>query len=310
MRLAPRFTVPAGACVLAVMLAGLMPAQPAGATDVRTTVHAIAARQPAAAARLVAPTDITAAAAELVNVASGRTLWSRELNTERPIASITKVMTAIVVIKSIDLKRKIRVTQAAETYAAENDATTAGLIPGDLLTARQLLEGLLLPSGADAAYLLANSFGPGWRAFVQKMNATARRLGMTDTHFANFDGLPWPTEYSTYSTPHDLMIMAAAAMKLTVFRDIVRQRHDVVAATSEHHRYDWTNTDLLIGRYKGAIGIKTGFTLGAGYCLLFEAVRGKQELVGVVLDSTNTNPSVRFTAATRLLNWGFQDLSG
>ncbi len=310
MRLAPRFTVPAGACVLAVMLAGLMPAQPAGATDVRTTVHASAGRQPAAAARLAAPTDITAAAAELVNVASGRTLWSRELNTERPIASITKVMTAIVVIKSIDLKRKIRVTQAAETYAAENDATTAGLIPGDLLTARQLLEGLLLPSGADAAYLLANSFGPGWRAFVQKMNATARRLGMTDTHFANFDGLPWPTEYSTYSTPHDLMIMAAAAMKLTVFRDIVRQRHDVVAATSEHHRYDWTNTDLLIGRYKGAIGIKTGFTLGAGYCLLFEAVRGKQELVGVVLDSTNTNPSVRFTAATRLLNWGFQDLSG
>jgi serine-type D-Ala-D-Ala carboxypeptidase (penicillin-binding protein 5/6) len=311
MRLAPRLAIPAATCLLAGILAGLLPAaQPAAAAAARASVPATAGRPAATAARLAAPTDITAAAAALLNAASGRALWSREFSTERPIASITKVMTAMVVIKSIDLKRKIRVTQAAESYAADYDATTAGLVVGDVLTARQLLEGLLLPSGADAAYLLANSFGPGWRAFVRKMNATARQLGMTRTHFANFDGLPWPTEYSTYSTAHDLMIMAAAAMKLTVFRDIVRQRHDVVAATSEHHRYDWTNTDLLIGRYSGAVGIKTGFTLGAGYCLLFEAVRGKHELVGVVLDSTNTNPAVRFTAATRLLNWGFQDLGG
>lgn len=311
MRLTLRFTSMAGACALGCTLAGLVPAQQASATAVaHRRVPAAARRQAGAAAGLAAPADITASAAELINAVSGRTLWSRGLNAERPIASITKVMTAIVVIKSLDLKRKIRVTQAAETYAADHDATTAGLIPGDLLTARQLLEGLLLPSGADAAYLLANSFGRGWRAFVRKMNATARRLGMTRTHFANFDGLPWPTEHSTYSTPHDLMIMAAAAMKLSVFRAIVRQSHDLVAATREHHRYYWTNTDLLIGRYRGAIGIKTGFTLGAGYCLLFEAVRGKHELAGVVLDSTNTNPSVRFTAATRLLNWGFRDLTG
>jgi serine-type D-Ala-D-Ala carboxypeptidase (penicillin-binding protein 5/6) len=311
MRLTPRFTVPAAACVLACTLAALVPAQQASATAAaHGSAVAAAGRRPAAATRLAKPADITAGAAELINAVSGRTLWSRELNRQRPIASITKVMTAIVVIKSLDLKRKIRVTQAAVTYAADNDATTAGLVPGDLLTARQLLEGLLLPSGADAAYLLANSYGPGWRAFVRKMNSTARRLGMTRTHFANFDGLPWPTEYSTYSTPHDLMIMAAAAMKLSVFRAIVRQHHDLVVATGEHHRYYWTNTDLLIGRYRGAVGIKTGFTLGAGYCLLFEAVRGKKELAGVVLDSTRTNPSVRFTAATRLLNWGFRDLSG
>jgi serine-type D-Ala-D-Ala carboxypeptidase (penicillin-binding protein 5/6) len=275
------------------------------------TDHAAAAqaRPPTditAAAQARPPTDITAAAAELINATSGRRLWSRGLDTERPIASITKVMTAMVVIKAGQLDRKITVTQAAETYAEENSAGSAGLVPGDVLTTRQLLEGLLLPSGADAAYLLANTYGPGWRAFVRKMNATARKLGMTRTHFDNFDGLPWPTEYSTYSTPHDLMIMAKAAMKLAVFRSIVVQHRYYIEATSQHHEYNWTNTDLLLDRYRGAIGIKTGFTLGAGYCLLFEAKRGKHELLGVVLYSTNYEPGVRFSAAARLLNWGFQ----
>ena len=101
-------------------------------------------------------------------------------------------MTAIVVIRAGHLARKITVTQRAVDYAQEHDATTAGLRPGDVLSAWQLLEGLLLPSGADAAYLLANAYGHGWQEFVRKMNATARALGLTQTHFANFDGLPWP----------------------------------------------------------------------------------------------------------------------
>lgn len=348
MRLMPRLTAAAAACALVGMLTPLALASPAGATAAasQTTVvghspaiglspavrRSTAVRQPPnarqapntrqasvaghaanprqATAKSRVPTDVTAAAAELINASSGRQLWSRGLDIERPIASITKVMTAIVVIKAGELNRKITVSQAAETYAAENGATSAGLVPGDELTTRQLLEGLLLPSGADAAYLLANAYGPGWRAFVRKMNATARKLGMSRTHFANFDGLPWPTEYSTYSTPNDLMIMARAAMKLAVFRSIVTQHRFYIEATSQHHEYHWTNTDLLLDRYRGAIGIKTGFTLGAGYCLLFEARRGKHELLGVVLDSTNTEPGVRFSAAARLLNWGFQDLSG
>jgi D-alanyl-D-alanine carboxypeptidase (penicillin-binding protein 5/6) len=232
-------------------------------------------------------------------------MWSRGLNTRLPIASLTKVMTAMVVLAHGDLNRKIKVTEAAVRYAAQNSATSAALHVGDVLTTRQLLVGMLLPSGADAAYLLANSYGPGWHAFVRAMNATAGKLGMTRTHFANFDGLPWPTPGATYSSPRDLIIMGEAAMRLANFKAIVSQRSYVVRATSEHHRYYWQNSDLLLSRYRGAIGIKTGFTTAAGYCLLFEADRGGTDLMGVVLDSTNTDAAMRFTAAERLLNWGF-----
>jgi serine-type D-Ala-D-Ala carboxypeptidase (penicillin-binding protein 5/6) len=142
------------------------------------------------------------------------------------------------------------------------------------------------------------------------MNAEARALGMTRTHFANFDGLPWPTEYSTYSTPHDLMLLAAAAMKSPAFRQIVSQHRHSIAASRLHHHYYWTNTNLLLGMYRGTIGIKTGFTARAGYCLLFAARRGTHELAGVVLKSTTTSTGERFTAAERLLRWGFSQLSG
>ncbi len=251
------------------------------------------------------PTGVVAGGAELVNAKTGHWLWSRDLDVERPIASITKVMTALVVLQAGDLNRKVRVTEAAERYGRAYDPGSAGLHPGDVLTTRQLLEAMLLPSGSDAAYLLAGSYGRGWRAFVRKMNAAARRLGMTRTHFANFDGLPWPTEYTTYSTPRDLMRLGEAAMKFAVFRQIVAQRSHWIGATRQHHHYYWKNTNLLIGQYRGAIGIKTGFTAGAGYCLLFEARRGSTELMGVVLDSTQTDPGERFTAAADLLTWGF-----
>jgi serine-type D-Ala-D-Ala carboxypeptidase (penicillin-binding protein 5/6) len=253
------------------------------------------------------PAGITATAGELINAASGQRLWGREPNVELPIASITKLMTALVVLSDGDLNRDITVTQAAETYAADNGAGSADLIPGDVLTARQLLDALLLPSGADAAYLLAHAYGP-WRAFVRKMNRLAARLGLKQTHFANFDGLPWPTEYSTYSTARDVVILGEAAMQHALIRQIVSQKAVRLPATGQHHAYRWANTNRLLIRYRGAIGIKTGFTAAAGYCLVFEAKRGAKELMGVVLDSTSTNYYLRFTVAARLLNWGFRQL--
>ena len=104
-----------------------------------------------ASVRAAGPTGVVAVAGELVNVATGSRMWSREKNAELPIASITKVMTAMVVLSQGDLNRKIMVTEAAVSYAQENSAGSAGLVPGDILTASQLLQGLLLPSGADAA---------------------------------------------------------------------------------------------------------------------------------------------------------------
>jgi serine-type D-Ala-D-Ala carboxypeptidase (penicillin-binding protein 5/6) len=251
------------------------------------------------------PTGIQAAGADLVNATTGRRLWSRGLITERPIASITKVMTALVVIRAGHLNRKIRISRAVVTYVQEHDGSSADLVAGDILTARQLLEGMLLPSGCDAAFALAGAYGPGWRAFVREMNATARAMGLHGTHFANFDGLPWPTEYTTYSTPRDLIILGRAAMRLPAFRAIVGQRTYYLPATPQHHAYFWQNNNQLLGSYAGADGIKTGFTLGAGHSLLFEAERHGRTLIGVVLDSSVTNPTASFTAARRLLNWGF-----
>src|SRR6266542_2690986 len=225
----------------------------------------------------------------------------------RPMGSITKVMTALVVIRAGRLSRHIKITRAVRRYIRRHpDARSAGLRVGDVLTARQVLEAMLLPSGCDAALALAKAYGPGRAAFVRKMNATARRLGMLHTHFSNFDGLPLPTEHSTYSTPGDLVILGQAAMDRTVFRRIVHQRSHGIAPTSAHHGYRWKTTNLLLASYPGAIGIKTGSTDAAGYCLLFEAVGSSGTvLIGVVLHSSGTNPMARFTAATRLLNWGF-----
>jgi D-alanyl-D-alanine carboxypeptidase (penicillin-binding protein 5/6) len=241
-----------------------------------------------------------------MNAGDGRRLWSRKLNRRRPMGSITKVMTALVVIRAGHLGRHIRITGGIPAYIRRHpDASSARLRAGDVLTVRQLLNAMLLPSGCDAALALAKAYGPGRHAFVQAMNATARRLGMRRTRFANFDGLPLPTEHSTYSTPRNLITLGRAAMKLAAFRRIAGHRSRRLVATAAHHAYFWQNTNLLLRSYPGAFGIKTGSTDAAGYCLLFEASHHGRTLIGVVLHSSGTNPFTRFRAATRLLNWGF-----
>ena len=221
------------------------------------------------------------------------------------MASVTKVMTALLVLDRGDLGREIKVPKAAVTYAWKYGGETAALRPRDVLTARELLEALLLPSGADAAYTLANAYGPGLHAFLARMNATAAQLGMAHTHFTSPDGLPYPTETSTYSTPADLLRLGLAAMRYPAFRSIVDRSFYHLAKGPGHHGYWWDNTDALIGSYRGAAGIKDGYTDDAGHCLLFEAVRNGRVLIGVVLHSPATGPAAGAQAAARMLNWGF-----
>ena len=255
------------------------------------------------------PSGVAARSAAVENAATGRLLWSRGLNTERPMASITKVMTAFVVIRAGRLDRTITIPSAVIGYVRANHASSAGLRPGDKLTARQLLYALLLPSGADAAYALAKAYGPGLAAFVAKMNATARLLGLRRTHFSNFDGLPYPTSYSDYSTAANLLVLARAAMLLPAFRAIVDRRGYRLAAGSGHHAYRWTNLNPLIGRYPGAIGIKTGYTRAAGQCLLFEATRNGHSVIGITLHSPGSISPISPADATRILNWAFGRLT-
>ena len=255
------------------------------------------------------PSGVAAWSAAVENAATGKLLWSRGLNTERPMASITKVMTAYLVIKAGHLDRKITIPAAVTGYVRAHNASSAGLRPGDRLTARQLLYALLLPSGADAAYALAKAYGPGLSKFVTRMNATARLLGMRRTHFSNFDGLPYPTSYSNYSTAANLLALGRAAMRLPVFRSVVAKRSFRLAAGSGHHAYWWKNLNPLLGRYPGAIGIKPGYTGAAGQCLLFEATRHGHTVIGVTLHSPGSISSVNPADATRILNWAFSHLS-
>jgi D-alanyl-D-alanine carboxypeptidase (penicillin-binding protein 5/6) len=253
-----------------------------------------------------APGGVKAKGAVIADAVTGQVLWSRGLDTERPMASVTKVMTALLVLQAGNLGQEIRIPKAAETYAWKYGGETAALHPGDTITAQQLLAALLLPSGADAAYTLATTYGPGMNGFVAKMNATAAKMGMLHTHFTSPDGLPYPTETATYSTPSDLLTLGLAAMKYPVFRSIVDLSFYHLPKGNGHHQYWWDNTDGLIGSYQGAMGIKTGYTDDAKHCLLFEAARNGRTLIGVVLDSPATGVNAGAQDAAKLLNWGFK----
>jgi serine-type D-Ala-D-Ala carboxypeptidase (penicillin-binding protein 5/6) len=254
-----------------------------------------------------APVGVQAHWAELANEVTGANLWSRSSVSERPMGSITKVMTAYVVIEAGGLNRVITVPKGIVGYDKTYDASTAGLVPGEKLTALQLLYAMLLPSGADAAYSLAAVYGPGRAAFLARMNATASKLGLSKTHFSDFSGLPDPGQYTTYSTARDLISLGRDAMKLPLLAKIVATRSYSVAAGSGHRAHTWKNLNLLLARYPGAIGIKTGFTAAAGQCLLFAARRGTKTLIGVVLHSSwsVTDPSAAVNDAIRMLNYGF-----
>jgi serine-type D-Ala-D-Ala carboxypeptidase (penicillin-binding protein 5/6) len=279
----------------------------AGQQGSHTAARRAAASKPAGPvlAAVGSPERVQGTGAALADAATMQLLWSRQLNTEFPIGSIAKVMTALVVIEAGDLNQEIRIPKSVLAYVAKYQAESAGLHPGDVVTASDLLEAMLLASGCDAAYVLALTYGPGMPAFLAKMNATARQLGMNNTYFTSPDGLPYPTEYSTYSTPGDLLKLGAAAMKLPLFRSIVAQEFYHLPKSRDHHSYWWDNTDDLIGNYPGAVGIKTGYTDAAKHCLLFEAVRHGMTLLGVVLGSPATGPDTAAVAAERMLNWGF-----
>jgi serine-type D-Ala-D-Ala carboxypeptidase (penicillin-binding protein 5/6) len=281
----------------------------AAAGAVAVPVYASAMPAAASAASHAAssgPSGIRIKGGALANAATGQILWSDGLSTERPIGSIVKVMTALLVIKEGNLGQTITVPKSMTAYLKKQDEpSVAGLIVGDKLTARQLLEALLLPSGCDAAYTLASAYGPGLDAFVAKMNTEAQLLGLTHTYFTNPDGLPWPTEHSEWSTPADLIALGRDAMRSAVFRDIVGQTTYFLPQGDGHHEYQWWNTNPLIGTYSGATGIKTGDTKAAGNCLLFEATRDGLTLIGVTLGTPGNDIADTGPVATKVLNWGF-----
>ena len=233
--------------------------------------------------------------AGLVMTEDGRELWARDPEARRAMASTTKIMTAIVVLENAQLDAEVKVPNVALTVGE----SAAGLLAGDVLTVRQLLEAMLVKSGNDAAIALAVHVSGNRAAFVDLMNEKAASLGLNDTHFMNPHGLD---EEGHHTTAHDLAVIARYAMNIDDFRRMVAMPS--VTVTSPRGQRILEASNLLIGEYPGANGVKTGWTDDAGYCLVASAERDGIELIAVVLGSKDEN--VRFTQAERMLDWGFE----
>ena len=190
-----------------------------------------------------------------------------------------------------------------------HQGSSGHLVVGDKMTLKDLVYGLMLPSGDDAAIAIADAVAGSPAAFVDQMNQYAQNLHLTHTHYINPDGLTYMTAQGTpdynYTSAADLVQLTHVALKNTLFAQIVQSKEYKVQLTADHHAYDWVNTNTLLGTYPGATGVKTGFTLEAGYCLVFSAIKNGRYLIGAVLHDSTTNPDQRFSDATKLLNWGF-----
>ncbi|MFB9201056.1 D-alanyl-D-alanine carboxypeptidase family protein [Nonomuraea spiralis] len=260
---------------------------------------------PASAAWAADAPAVKATSAYVVD--STGTVHFRKRETRRvPVASLVKVMTAYVVLNEGRLTDTITITAADVKHATSNGATTAGLKKGERLTAKDLLYGLMLPSGADAANALARQYGPGKTAFVAKMNRAARSLGLADTRYTNPDGLPTPAA-GGYSTAVDQVKLAQRALADPIFRTVVGTQVHKTAKTAVHRAHTWRNSNKLLGRSEDVLGVKTGYTNAAGYCLLFAGERAGRRVVGVLLHDGDER---RFATAERLLDYAGEQIAG
>ncbi|MEV0778124.1 D-alanyl-D-alanine carboxypeptidase family protein [Streptomyces sp. NPDC050433] len=251
------------------------------------------------------PPEVAATSAVLVDD-KGNELYGKNESTDSFTASTVKIMVAAVVLDKtgLDLNRQVTVQQAYRDYVTEHHASTADLQTGDKLSVRQLLYAALLPSGADAAYALADTFGQGAtraqrvQSFVVDMNAEAHELKLGKTKFDTFDGTGDDSSSAT-----DMTKLARHAMRSDTFRRVAKTKEyetEAPAANGNTRYYTWHNTNLLLDSYKGVIGIKTGTTSKAGECLVFAAERDGKVLTGTVLNSTD-----RYSDAAKLLDYGF-----
>ncbi|WP_226899703.1 D-alanyl-D-alanine carboxypeptidase family protein [Nonomuraea phyllanthi] len=270
--------------VLALLLGVVAPAAPAAA----------AARVP----------KVVATSAYVVD-STGTIHYGKRETRRMPVASLVKVMTAYVVLREARLSDTVTITSSDISHAIRNGAATAGLRKGERLTVRDLLYGLLLPSGADAASALARRYGPGKAAFVAKMNRTARELGLTRTRYTNPDGLPTPGN-GGYSTAADQVRLAMWALDDDTFARVVETKVHKVARTKVHNPHTWRNLNKLLWQAGDVLGVKTGYTSAAGHCLLFAGERGGRQVVGALLHGGSES---RFTTAERLLDYAGAQIS-
>lgn len=230
---------------------------------------------------------VSARRAYVLDAVSGRALFARNADERSLIASTTKIMTALIVCEQCNVLDRMRIPKEAVGI----EGSSMYLKEGEVLTLQELLYGLMLSSGNDAAVALAIYCGGTVEGFAELMNDKARILGLNGTHFENPNGLDSPGHYST---ARDLAVLAAYAMKNPIFYKTVSAKNVKVG-----ERY-LTNHNKLLWKLEGADGVKTGFTKAAGRILVSSATRQGRRIIGVTIDAPDD-----WNDHCQLLNEGF-----
>lgn len=244
-------------------------------------------------------------AAILVDVPSAYVLYEKNADMKVPIASTTKIMTAMVVLDNHPGSLDDVVTITPQMINVEG--SDIQLRSGEKITVSNLLKGLLIMSGNDAAYSLALHFG-GKDSFVKEMNDKAAFLDLSDTHYQCPAGL----NDDGYSSARDLAFLASYALKNPIFSQIVSTREVTVTSTDGNLIHDLKNSNRLLqiddpSYFSYAVGVKTGFTNAAGHCLVSSAKENGHQLIGVILNTNASTITASAIESKKLLTWGFAD---
>lgn len=242
---------------------------------------------------------ITAKSVVLMEMSSGKVLLAKNADEQLPPASITKIMTMLLVTEALDSgKITLEDTVTASKNAAGKGGSQIWLEEGETMTVHELLKATAVASANDACTALGEYVAGDEASFVAMMNERARELGMTNTSFENCSGLDDTTE-NHYSSAYDIALMSCELMK----HERITEYTTIWMDSLRDGKTELVNTNRLIRFYDGATGLKTGTTSKAGYCVSATATRDGMSLVAVVLGSDNS--SQRFEDAKKMLNWGF-----
>mgnify|MGYP005771746261 FL=1 len=242
--------------------------------------------------------ELNARIALIYDRASGRIIYEKNGNKQTPMASTTKILTSIVILENADLKETVTIG----SKAAGTGGSRLGLKKNDKITVNDLLYGLMLRSGNDAAVALALHVGGSIEGFADMMNKKAEELGLTNSHFVVPHGLD---NEGHYTTAYELAKMADYALNIPKFKEIVSSKSATIYINGYPKAIN--NTNNLLGSVSGVYGVKTGFTNGAGRCLVSSCKRGELDIITVVIGANTNNQR---TADTKeLIEYAFNNYS-
>ena len=256
--------------------------------------------------------DLSGESAVLMNLEDGEVLYEKNAREIRDPASLTKILTLMIVLDTLDMDQEVTVPDSVD-----NSGTSIYLVPGEKLTVEELVYGMMLKSGNDAAQILALEAGDSQEHFSEMMNARAKECGAEDTDFKNPNGMNEDPNALNWTTAYDLALITREAMKDERYREIVATKKYTIPATNKSEERVLKNSNVCIRghkmrsingekrplKYEGCTGGKTGHSSTAGYCFMGTAKRDNMELVGVSLHASGY--SARYIDVIKMWDYGF-----